>query len=298
MERELLIALFAGIGGMLGWGLADFFAKKTINEIGDVATLAWAHIFGTLVLLIIVIFRQVADRHFIQMSFDAQTWALFLFFGTLQAAVYLLVYKGFSKGHVSILSPIFASFSGFTAAISILIFGEIVNNYVFLGLAILFIGILLMNFDLTSIKINRIRLKYVSGLSEIISATVLAVLWTLLWDKFIDGKDWLAYAFFMYAFMTFAILVFAIVVGINLRIIHSHLWKFLLIIGLCENLAYGAISWGYSMTSMTSIIALLSGAFSLPTIFLARIFLKEKITLLQIISGLIIITGVMILSIL
>ena len=29
-------------GGMFGWGLADFFAKKTIDKIGDIQTLAWA----------------------------------------------------------------------------------------------------------------------------------------------------------------------------------------------------------------------------------------------------------------
>jgi len=33
MQTELLIAIIAGLGGMFGWGLADFFAKKTIDSI-------------------------------------------------------------------------------------------------------------------------------------------------------------------------------------------------------------------------------------------------------------------------
>ena len=52
MPNELLIALVAGFGGMFGWGLADFFAKKTIDELGDVMTLAWAGGFGTIPFLI------------------------------------------------------------------------------------------------------------------------------------------------------------------------------------------------------------------------------------------------------
>jgi len=39
MQQELLIAVLAGLGGMFGWGFADFFAKKTIDEIGSVASL-------------------------------------------------------------------------------------------------------------------------------------------------------------------------------------------------------------------------------------------------------------------
>ena len=40
------------------------------------------------------------------------------FFGSLQALVYFLLYKGFGKGQVSVLSPTFASFSGFVALAS------------------------------------------------------------------------------------------------------------------------------------------------------------------------------------
>ena len=44
MQPELVLAGLAGLGGMMGWGLADFFAKKTIDEIGDVVSLVWAHV--------------------------------------------------------------------------------------------------------------------------------------------------------------------------------------------------------------------------------------------------------------
>lgn len=283
---------------MLGWGLADFFAKKTIDEVGDVVTLAWAHVFGTAVLLIVMLYQVILHQQSTRIPFDVQTWTLLLFFGVLQAAVYLLVYSGFRKGQVAVLSPIFASFSGFTAAISIIVLGEIVGGYIFFGLTILFVGILSINLDLHALRLKRIGFIRVPGFGEIVCATLLAVIWTLLWDKFIGGKDWLFYTLTMYAFMTLTILIFAKFRRINLLVVKPSIWKFLVLIGICEILAYLAIGWGYSATPMTSIVALLSGAFSLPTIFLARVFLKEKINALQISGGLAIIVGIMILSIL
>ena len=62
MQQELLIAVLAGLGGMLGWGFADFFAKKTVDKIGDIATLVWAHLFGTLVFALIALYNQVEKR--------------------------------------------------------------------------------------------------------------------------------------------------------------------------------------------------------------------------------------------
>ncbi|MEX0649749.1 MAG: EamA family transporter [Candidatus Andersenbacteria bacterium] len=296
MPSELLIAIFGGLGGMLGWGLADFFAKKTIDEVGDVVSLAWGHVFGTIVLLIMVLYQFVGLGHKVTAHYDLSAWLLLAFFGVLQAAVYLLVYKGFGKGQVGVLSPVFASFSGLTAIISIVIFGEAVGPYILLGLVALFAGILLINIDVQALKAKRLNFAYVPGFKEIALATLLATFWTLSWDKFVGGRDWLLYTFFMYAFMSVAILIFALIRRINLLVVKPHIWKFLALIGFTETVAYAAISLGYSLTSLTSVVALLSGAFSLPTIILAHLFLKEKITTMQTVGSLITIGGIMVLA--
>jgi drug/metabolite transporter (DMT)-like permease len=67
--------------------------------------------------------------------------------------------------------------------------------------------------------------------------------------------------------------------------------------GLGEAVAYLAISWGYSKTSLTGIVALVSGAFSLPTLVLAYFFLKERLSKLQWFSVAVIILGVVVISI-
>jgi drug/metabolite transporter (DMT)-like permease len=100
----------------------------------------------------------------------------------------------------------------------------------------------------------------------------------------------------MYAFMTAAVLLVAKVKRIPLSVADSQLWKILALIGLGETVAYLSISLGYSRTSLTSVVAVLSGAFSVPTIILARTFLKEKVAMLQTIGSVVVVSGIVLLA--
>jgi uncharacterized membrane protein len=298
MPSELLIAVCGGLGAMLGWGLADFFAKITIDEVGDIASLAWGHVIGTGALLLASVYAILFMDRNVELPTSIETWVYLILFGVGQAAVYLFVYRGFGKGPIGVLSPVFASFTGITSILSIVFFAEILTGHLLLGLIILFLGILLMNLDSSALKERKLGFLRIPGFTEIAVATVMAALWTLFWDQFIGGQDWLVYTLFMYAFMTLTILVVSILQKINLGNVNPKMWKFLALIGITEVAAYLALSWGYSATDHTSIVAILSGAFALPTILLARLFLKEKITKLQTIGGFVVIAGIMIISVL
>jgi drug/metabolite transporter (DMT)-like permease len=294
MSPELLIAVGAGVGGMLGWGLADFFVKKTVDEVGDVVSAVWAHVFGTVALVIFAswyyFFQQVPLP-----SLSGFVVSALLFFGALQAAVYLFVYVGFAKGQVAVLSPIFASFAGLVALVSILFLGESVSGSVVLVLATIFVGVILCSIDIHA----TIRGSFLAapGVTEVVAATFLAAVWTLLWDSFVEGADWVAFTVLMYAFMTACMYLYARARHISLRIDaqKNHVWKYLALIGVCEIVAYLAISYGYSATSLTSVVAILSGAFSLPVIILARLFLHERPTRMQSIGSIVVILGVILL---
>ncbi len=296
MQKELVIAIFGGLGAMLGWGLADFFAKKTIDEVGDIVSLVWAHIFGTSILVFVALFQAVVLKKPVTFPHALHAWGLLAFFGVLQAIVYLLVYKGFGKGQVAVLNPVFASFSGIVAVISIVVFGEKTNIHKLLAFGIIFAGILLISLDMQALRSKRIVLGKIPGLKEVGLATILAAVWTLGWDKFVGGKDWVSYALCMYAFMTIAVCVVAKIQRIPLSKVKPHIWKFLIFIGICEVVAYLSLSLGYSTTSLTSVVALISGAFSLPTIILARIFLKEKVAFIQTFGTVVIIAGIILLA--
>ena len=291
-QQALLIAIGGGLAGMLGWGFADFFAKLTIDEVGDIVSLVWAHIFGTLILFFVALCRLALWGAGVEVPTDPGAWEGLVFFGVLQAIVYLLVYRGFGKGQVAVLNPVFASFSGLVALVSIVALGEGATVLKGMALLLVFCGILLLSIDRESFKA---RLFSTPGFAEIALAAVCATIWTLGWGRFVGGRDWISYALFM--FMTLAVFLFAKSRRIKLASVPSPIWKFLVLIGVGETLAYLGISLGYSNTSLTSVVALLSGAFSLPTIILARTFLKEKVSGLQTAGSLVVVGGIMVLAV-
>jgi len=294
VSHGIFVATLAGLGGMLGWGTADFFAKKSIDEIGDIVSLVWAHVAGAVILIAFVTIAVATGRYSLSLPTSTCAWAGLAFFGALQAAVYLFVYIGFGKGQVSILNPVFASFSGFVALISIIFLGEAVTAIGVAALVVLFIGVLLISVDLNALR--TFRLQVVPGFREIAIATVLAAVWTLGWNRFVSAKDGLSFAIWMYLAMTVALLIYAAIRGLPLRFNKPKIWKSLFFIGLFEAVGYVAISLGYAGTSHTSLIALLSGGFSLPTLFLARLFLRERLLGTQIVGGLVIVGAAMLLA--
>jgi drug/metabolite transporter (DMT)-like permease len=278
-QSELAIAIVAGLGGMLGWGFADFFAKKTIDSAGDIVTLTWAHLFGTVAFLALSLLRSMLGYP-LEMPQGIGIWLILILFGILQALVYLLLYRGFGKGQLAILNPVFSSFSGITALVSIAIIGETARGGQWLVLAMMFAGIMALSLDIRALSAGRIHFTRLPGLPEVAAATGIAAVWTLGWNTFIEGKDWVFCAGLMYAFMTAAILIVAFLRRTNL-VLPKGIWLDMVLIGFCETAAYCAISFGYSLTSRTSVVALISGAFSLPTLILARFFLKERVDAVQ-----------------
>jgi len=294
----LLIAICAGVGGMLGWGLADFFAKKTIDVIGDVQSLAWAGVFGSLAFIPALVYQhQILSAPYLLPSGHLE-WLGIVFFGALQAAVYLFAYSGFAKGQIAVLNPIFASFAGWVALISILFLGEAATAGNVSGLVVIFAGVMLVSLDFQALRERRHVLSNTPGFWQIIAATVIAAFWTLGWDRFVSGKDAITYAFWMFIFMTLTAFAYAWMRRLSLSVRQPKIWLFIALIGICETVAYLAITIGYSSTIFTSVVALISGAFSVPTIILARVFLKEKTLRIQTIGTIVIIVGIALLSLL
>jgi drug/metabolite transporter (DMT)-like permease len=296
MENELLIAIIAGLCGMLGWGLADFFAKKTVDEVGDIVSLVWAHVFGTLGLILVAIYYYGIQGNTLPVPNNLYAWGGLTFFGALQAIVYFFAYKGFGKGQIAVLNPVFASYSGLAALISIFVFGEAVNSSTLVSLFLIFLGVVLVSIDPSGLKSKSLKIFGAPGLKEVGLASLLAAFWQLYWEVFIGTEDWVIYTLLMYAFMTLTAFIMAKFMKAKLTIKKTGIWKFLMLIGACEVIAYLGLSLGFSATSYTSIVIILAGAFSLPTIILARIFLKERLNMVQTLGGLAIVVGVILLA--
>jgi len=296
MENSLLLAVFAGLAGMFGWGFADFFAKKTIDKVGDMTTLTWAHIYGAAFLASLVWARSLAGGGLSGLPQGSKELSIIMFFGVLQALVYFFAYRGFGKGKLALLNPIFSSYSGLAVILSVMVFGEVLGGWQLAVLALIFTGILLINVDHESLALGKLKFLKIPGMKDMLNAALLAGFWIPSWAHFVSGKDWLAYAAVMYVFMTATIILLSLKHLFNPKIFNKSVWKYFFLIGFSEVIAYVGISLGFSQTSHTSVVAVLSAGFSIPTVILARIFLKERVTKLQFFGVALVISGVVLVS--
>ena len=291
MHNTLLIALLAGLGSMVGWGVADFFAKKTIDKIGDLRTLFWQQLFGTLPLLAAWLVHPVVPHLH---RFDP---LFLLVFGIVAALSYLPLYAGFGKGQVSLLSPVFASYSVVVVILSVAILGEPLYFKRSLAILVTFIGILLISTDVRDLENSFHKRAFrLAGLPEVLTATLGFSLWLLFLDKFLNGKQWLFYLLVIRAIAALTLIAYAAAKRISLRVTDRTLWKYLAGIGVFDVAAYSFLSYGFSHTRYPSIIAVLSATFSLPTMVLAYLFLGERINRTQVAAAFTILCGVVLIT--
>ncbi|MEO7364168.1 MAG: EamA family transporter [Candidatus Saccharimonadales bacterium] len=227
MNSSVVIATIAGLCGMLGWGVGDFFAKKTIDIVGDLATLAWAHVAGIGILLLLCAGKFAGSTQSLSDSLPHGSHEIggLLFFGALQATVYFFVYRAFAVGKVSLLNPVFSTYSGLVVILSVVVFGETLHITQLLLVTATFIGVLLMSIEFGLENRRVFSSENIMGLGSIVIATLLASVWTLLWAHFVANKDWLVYATVMYTAMFVTILLICAVQKINLHITDRTLWK-------------------------------------------------------------------------
>jgi uncharacterized membrane protein len=135
----------------------------------------------------------------------------------------------------------------------------------------------------------------IKGLPEILLAVCLYSMWIIALVQFIIGINWVPILLIIRIFSSISLFIYARISNIKIKLFDRSLWKFIVLIGTFDVIAFSFISYGYSISSYVSIIAMLSSAFSLPTIILGRIFLNERTTIFQAIGSLVIVLGVMLL---
>jgi drug/metabolite transporter (DMT)-like permease len=274
MSDSVVVAVLAGLGGMCGWGLADFFAKKTIDRVGETATLFWAQVAGLVPLLVLfAVVRDVPAVHHID-------WLWLALLGIVSALSYLSLYAGFGKGSISFLSPVFSSHAALVVVLSAVVFGEHISRGQWIAIAVVIIGVLAISTTLQDFSqaLRGARSGATRGLPNVLSAAVAFAFWLVLLDKFLGPRDWLFFLIMIRVTAAFTVAVYAILTNESLAIprADSDLWSYVGLIGFCDAAAFAAVSYGFSYTSHTSIVAVLSSAFSVPTLILARLFLGER----------------------
>lgn len=272
---------------MLGWGTSDFFAKKSVDKVGHIIALFWMQALGIIPMLLVFGFRP----DFSGLSLNVLMWVAI--FGVIDVLGYLMFYKALEKGKVSIIGPITASYSAFSVIIASIFLGEKLSLPVILVLSLIFIGIVITSTDFEELRKDGIRKEdFAKGVPEALLGVLFFSIWFPFWDNFVGGKNWLILVLLLRMFMSLFLLTQLKVTKSEVMVKDRKVFGWLILVGLLDAGAYLGLTWGYSVTNYISIITMLSATFSIPTLILARIFLKEKLQKAQIFGIALILIGI------
>ena len=272
MNNTFLIAILAGLGAMLGWGVSDFFAKKAVDKVSDVVFLFWLQLVGFILLATYVPFSGGWQPALLE-----KTPQIFVYAGINLLASYLF-YRALERGKVSIISPINASYAIFAIPVSILFFKEQVSSSVLFLLAAVTLGVIFTSLDIKGIIQDGFDRKDLSkGVPSVLLNVLLLAIWIPFWDQFISNNNWVMSLFLFKIALMIILTVFIFIKKVDLRIKDSKIIKWIVFSGILYFIGYMSFDWGLSATPHTSMITALSATFPAPTLLLSRVFLKEKL---------------------
>ena len=278
-------SILSGLGGMIGWGLYDFFGGFFSKKIGNFKTFFWSQLAGSVFAALLTFVFAI--------NLNIPTRIIFLIpvASIFYAAAYLLFFRGFELGNVSIISATMNLWAVFTMLFAFIFFGQRLSTFQFLGVIMILAGVALVSLKWSEIKDQNIKL--LSGIREtVVAALLFGIFWNI--SEIISEEiGWLSTTLFVKIGIVLFLLLFSLLVNRELGITKttSNTKILILFAGVLEAAAVASVNWGITIGDVI-LVSPISSALSIVTILMAVIFLKEKITRLQGAGMVIVITGI------
>lgn len=154
----ILLSVLLGIGGMFGWGIYDFLGGVFAKQIGSFKSLFWSQFTGLISIFLLAIV--------IKSNVNAPIWAIILSLlaAILYSAGYLLFFKGFEIGNVSIIAATMNLWAVFTMLFAFIFMGQRLSVIQTLGVLMIIFGATLASLNWSEIKNQKFQLS--AGVKE------------------------------------------------------------------------------------------------------------------------------------
>ena len=259
---------------MFGWGVSDFFANLSSEKVGHFKTFFWSQLAGLLFTILLI--------PFFGLNINISLFFVILLFITsvFYAIGYLLFYKAFEIGNVSIVS----------ASINLNVIIAMLLAYVFVGqrltpLQSFAVILVLAGITLVSVNFNDLKdrkLKLLAGVKETILASLaFGIFWNL--SEYLSEKiGWLPTTLYVKIGAIIFLLGFAFFVKSKIELSKTDTKTILVVgmVGILEAVTIASVNWGLAYGDLI-LVSPISSALSVVTITMAIIFLKERISKTQ-----------------
>lgn len=283
--NTIIQSILAGIGGMLGWGLYDFLGGLFSKRMGNFIPFFWSQLAG-------LVFVALLSMGFaVSLNLSTRVSFLIAIASILYATAYLLFFRGFELGNVSVISATMNLWAVFTVLFAFIFLGQRLSTIQFIGISMILTGVALVSLKLSDFKERNIEL--LSGVKETILAALLFGIFWIFSEIISENIGWLSTTLFVKVGIVLFMVIFSVIAKRELSIARTtpKIMAMILFAGIVEAAAVAVVNWGLTIGDAI-LVTPISSALSIVTITLAIIFLKEKITKLQGIGMIIVIIGI------
>lgn len=274
---------------MVGFGVSDFLAKKTIDKIGDSRTLFYSQLIGVVLLLPYLAIDKSLP------TISGEKIVYILLFGFFNFAGYLALYRSFKKGKVSVVAPVSSSYAVVAVIVSFLFFGEVFSSLKIAALGLVIVGVIFAALDFEKLKDGLDSSDFSKGVRYALLALSIFGFYIPFWDAFIEGSGWILWVILVRIILAFFLFFYSLLVEKeNILLNQKPVFTSLFLIAFFEAGGSFGSAWAYnSSVGTTSLIVALTSAYSLITAVLAYFFLKERLVTNQYIGLILIILGLL-----
>jgi transporter family protein len=252
----------------------DFLGGVFAKQIGPFKSFFWSQLAGFIsVFLLALVFTISVNVSILAIILSAIAAIIY-------AAGYLLFFKGFEIGNVSIVAATMNLWAVFTMLFAFIFMGQRLSTIQTVGVLMIISGATLASLNWSDIRNQRFQLS--AGVKEaILGAFFFGVFWNI--SEIISEEiGWLLTTLFVKFGIILFLLIFSFLVKreINLSKAATQTKYMVVLMGIIEASAVALVNYGLTIGDAI-LITPIASALSIVTITLAIIFLKDKVTKIQ-----------------
>lgn len=286
---KTVVSILAGLGGMFGWGTSDFLANQAADRIGAKRAFFYSQFAGALLILTITLLSQQV------LLLPLSLLIKLIYLGVVYALGYLFFYRGFEIGNVAVVSAVINLQAVFIMIVVFLFRGQRLTQIQVPAVFILLLGIFLVSVNFKELKKGVVVLA--RGVKETLLATIFFGILFWPYNEIVLEQNNLLW---VTALTKFFALIFVFVVMKFLKeqlalpqgtYPKKSLWLLVAATGILEAGAMLSVNFG-SQVGDGILVQPIASALTIVTVTLAFIFLKERITRMQMLGIFMTIVGI------
>jgi len=277
------------VAAMVSWGVADFLAKKAIDQIGYRASIVINQVVAFLpILLIAALFFKLP-------SFTPLLASETVLAGATGVIGYIFLYRGLGNGNVSVVAPITASWSVITVLLAAFLFAEALTPLQIAGVVAVFIGVFFASTNLAEFKKSIKTGGWSAGAADALIAMVAWGISYALLKPITSAIGPVMALFLLKILAVAALLSWTGVTKTKISLPVKTIFLFLAMAGLLDFSAYLAFNFSLN-TQYVSVVSAIVATAPAITIGLAYVFLKERVVRNQKLGIIAILVGLVLIS--